>query len=62
MMSYKDLSEARTKYTAKEKLPRAKKNAVVSIKIMRQKRVSPEPRGNMARVTEPWRAPVARMY
>lgn len=62
MMSYEDLSEARAKRAAKEKATASKGKRGRKCKSPAPETGSLEPRAKVARITESWRAPVARMY
>ena len=62
VMSYEDLSEARAKRAAKEKATASKGKRGRKCKSPAAEAGSPEPRAKVARITESWRAPVARMY
>ena len=61
VMSYED-SEARAKRAAKEKATASKGKRGRKCKSPAPEAGSPEPRTKVARITESWRAPVARMY
>ena len=62
VMSYEDLSEARAKRTTKEKATASKGKRGRKCKSFAPETGSLKPRVKVARITESWRAPVARMY